>query len=328
MPTKILQVLIVICLLFAGLPLQAQGLTKIRLGAPAPSAVVAPIWIPKEAGIYAKYGFDPEVIFFNSGGLALRATLAGDVPVTIGSGSDIVPAVLSGAKAFLVSSYVEKIPLTLVAASEIKQVSQLRGKRVAISRFGSNSDVAMRYVVAKAGLDPQRDVTFLQVGGQSERFAALKSGAVHAALLAPPITLIAQRLNLNVLVDLADTDLEYMYAGIATTKTYLDSHPDSVEKLVKAFVEGVHFAKTNKEAAKRIMAKYVKGSASELEESYQAIIQKVFKVDPTMSLSATQAALTQVAERVPEAKSARPEDFVNTQITNKLKQEKFVANLR
>lgn len=81
--------------------IEAQNLMKIRIGSPAPSAVVAPIWIPKEAGIYAKYGLDPEVVFFNSGGLSLITLIAGEVPIALSGGSDIVPAVLSGGPVFL-----------------------------------------------------------------------------------------------------------------------------------------------------------------------------------------------------------------------------------
>jgi NitT/TauT family transport system substrate-binding protein len=182
---------------------------KIRIGSPAPSAVVAPIWIPKESGIYAKYGLDPEVIFFNSGGLSLVTLIAGEVPIALSGASDIVPAVLSGGPVFLVSSYAERIPLTLVGAAGIKTVSGLKNKKVAISRFGSNTDVAVRYLITQAGMDPQRDVTIVQVGGQSSRFAALTNGSVDATVIGPPSTLIARKLNLNLLVNLANTDLEF-----------------------------------------------------------------------------------------------------------------------
>ena len=306
----------------------AQSLLKIRVGSPAPSAVVAPIWIPQEAGIYAKYGLDTEIIFFNSGGLSLRTLIAGEVPITMSGGSDIIPAVLSGGPVFLISSYAERIPLTLVTSPAIKSVNQLRNKKLAISRFGSNTDVAMRYLISKAGMDPTKDVTFVQVGGQSARFAALKNGSVDATVIGPPSTLIARKLNLNLLVNLAASDLEFLYAGIATTKSYLSARPDVVERYLKAFVEGVHFAKTNKEKTIKYMSKHLKGAAEELEESYNEMILKVIKVDPTISESATRAVLEQVADRMPEAKNAKPGDFVNTAVIDKLKSEKFLARLR
>jgi len=306
----------------------AQNLLKIRVGSPAPSAVVAPIWIPQQAGIFAKYGLDTEVIFFNSGGLSLTTLIAGEVPITMSGGSDIIPAVLNGGPVFLISSYAERIPLTLVTSSTIKSVNQLKNKKLAISRFGSNTDVAMRYIVSKAGMDPTKDVTFVQVGGQSARFAALQSGSVDATVIGPPSTLIARKLNLNLLVNLAASDLEFLYAGLATTKSYLNARPDVVERYLKAFVEGVHFAKTNKERTIKYMSKHLKGSAEELEESYREMILKVIKVDPTISTSATRAVLEQVSTRMPEAKNAKPEDFVDNAIINRLKEERFLARLR
>jgi NitT/TauT family transport system substrate-binding protein len=301
---------------------------KIRIASPAPSAVVAPIWIPKEAGIYAKYGLDPELIFFNSGGLSLVTLIAGEVPIALSGGSDIIPAVLSGGPVFLVSSYAERIPLTLVTTSGIKSVSALKNKKVAISRFGSNTDVAMRYLISKAGMDPQKDVTLVQVGGQSSRFAALTNGSVDATVIGPPSTLIARKLNLNLLVNLASTDLEFQYAGLATSKAYLRNRPDVVERFVKAFVEGIHFAKQNKERSMKYMAKHLQGSAEELEESYNEMILKVVKVDPSISERGIQAVLEQTANRIPEAKNAKPGDFVNTEIINKLKRDGFIARLR
>jgi NitT/TauT family transport system substrate-binding protein len=290
--------------------------------------VVAPIWIPKEAGIYSKYGLDPEIVFFNSGGLSLITLIAGEVPITLSGGSDIVPAVLSGGPVFLISSYAERIPLTLVTSREIKTVGALKNKKIAISRFGSNTDVAVRYLISQAGMDPQKDVTIVQVGGQSSRFAALKNGSVDATVIGPPSTLIARRLNLNLLVNLASTDLEFQYAGIATTKSYLSSRPDVVERFVKAFVEGIHFAKNNKETAIKYMAKHLQGSPEELEESYNEMILKVVKVDPSISPRGVKAVLTQTANRLPEAKNAKPEDFVNLDIVTKLKREGFIASLK
>jgi NitT/TauT family transport system substrate-binding protein len=301
---------------------------KIRIGSPAPSAVVAPIWIPKESGIYAKYGLDPEVIFFNSGGLSLVTLIAGEVPIALSGASDIVPAVLSGGPVFLVSSYAERIPLTLVGAAGIKTVSGLKNKKVAISRFGSNTDVAVRYLITQAGMDPQRDVTIVQVGGQSSRFAALTNGSVDATVIGPPSTLIARKLNLNLLVNLANTDLEFQYAGLATTKAYLKNRPDVVERFVKAFAEGIYFAKNNKERSMKYMAKHLQGSAEELEESYNEMILKVVKVDPSVSERGIKAVLEQIAIRIPEAKNAKPDDFVNTEIINKLRRDGFVASLK
>jgi ABC-type nitrate/sulfonate/bicarbonate transport system substrate-binding protein len=309
-------------------PIAAQNLMKIRIGSPAPSAVVAPIWIPKESGIYAKYGLDPEVIFFNSGGLSLITLIAGEVPIALSGGSDIVPAVLSGGPVVLVSSYAERIPLTLVTAAGIKTVSDLKNKKVAISRFGSNTDVAVRYLISQAGMDAQRDVTIVQVGGQSSRFAALTNGSVDATVIGPPSTLIARKLNLNSLVNLANTDLEFQYAGLATTKSYLKNRPDVVERFVKAFVEGIHFAKRNKERAMKYMAKHLQGSADELEESYNEMILKVVKVDPSISERGIKAVIEQTANRIPEAKNVKPDDLVNTEIINKLRRDGFTASLK
>ncbi len=307
---------------------EAQNLLKIRIASPAPSAVVAPVWIPKDAGIYAKYGLDPEIIFFNSGGLSLVTLIAGEVSIALSSGSDIVPAVLSGAPVFLISSYAEKIPLTLVTSPEIRTVGALKNKKIAISRFGSNTDVAVRYLISHAGMDPQKDVTILQVGDQSSRFAALKNGSVDATVIGPPSTLIARKLNLNLLVNLASTDLEFQYAGLATTKSYLSSRPDIVERFVKAFVEGIHFAKKNKERALKYMAKHLQGSVEELEESYDEMVLKVVKVDPSISERGMKAVLAQTALRIPGAKNAKTEDFINLEIINKLKRENFIAGLK
>ncbi|HEX9145728.1 MAG TPA: ABC transporter substrate-binding protein [Candidatus Binatia bacterium] len=247
----------------------AQKLEKMRVGYNAITGSNSALWISKEAGLTAKNGLDVEFIYIESGSRITQAMLAGDLRLgNTGSGSSI-QARAKGADTVIILSVMPTVPFQVVARAEIRKPEDLRGKKFAISTFGSTTDFGARYFLEKAGLKVGKDIIVLQGGGQSTRLAALKQGVVDATLLGAPTLLVAKQLGLNVLADLVDLGFHYDFGSIATARSFIESNRDAVRRFVRAYVEGVHYFKTHAEESKKIMARYLReNEPAVLEETY------------------------------------------------------------
>src|SRR6266508_6242576 len=149
--------------------------------------------IAKEAGVFKKHGLDPQLILTPGGSLGFQAMMGGDVAMVMAYGSAAGTSNLAGADVVIIASFLNTFPYSLISIPEIKKVDQLVGGKVAISRFGSATDVSVRMSLAKVGLNPDKDVTILQIGTQTTRFAALQSKQVQATIITPPFTLTARK---------------------------------------------------------------------------------------------------------------------------------------
>ena len=261
--------LLILLLSLAPGKVAAQKLEKMRVGYNAITGSNSALWISKEAGFTAKNGLDVEFIYIESGSRITQAMVAGDLRLgNTGSGPSI-QAHAKGADTVIVLSVMPTLPFQVVARPEIKKPDDLRGKKLAISTFGSTTDFAARYFLEKTGLKIGKDVTVLQAGGQSTRLAALKQGAVDATLLGAPTLLVAKQFGLQVLGDLVDMGFHYDFGSIATTRSFIDSNRDAVRRFVRAYVEGVHYFKTHPAESKKIMGRYLReNEPAVLEETY------------------------------------------------------------
>src|SRR5215467_4188004 len=233
-------VLMAFLLLFSPDRLAAQKLEKMRVGYNAITGSNSALWISREAGFTAKNGLDVDFIYIESGSRIMQAMVAGDLRLgNTGSGPSI-QAHARGADTVIILSVMPTLPFQVVARPEIKKPEDLRGKKLAISTFGSTTDFAARFFLEKTGLTVGKDVVVLQSGGQSTRLAALKQGAVDATLLGAPTLLVAKQFGLHILADLVDMGFHYDFGSIATTRSFINSNRDAVRKFVRAYVEGVH----------------------------------------------------------------------------------------
>ena len=141
---------------------------------------------------------------------------------------------------------------------------QLKGKAVAVSRFGSGSDFATRYALERYGLVPEKDVAILEIGSQPARFAALEKRKVQGVMVQVPFTRMAKKMGFNTLADLQMLGLEYQHTALATTRTLIKSRPDLVRNVIKAYVEGIHYYKTHRGEALAAQRKYLRPTTPRL----------------------------------------------------------------
>jgi len=313
-------------LAFAGNPgSQAPAPVKLRVGVAGIEPAMAGLWMAKEAGFFVKEGLEIEFVFFSSGTEGVQALVAGDLAVMAVGGPSAIRAVLAGAELVWIAELLGTMPYTLFAAPEITTPADLRGRRLGISKFGSSSDFAARYMLARLGLDAARDVTILQLGDHGVRFAALRAGSIDATVFFPPETLIARRLGLRELADTTSLGLKYPHEELVVSRSFLRKQPDTIRRLLKALIRGTHYFKTHPEEGIRCLAEYLKTEDAEaLAETYR-VYAHLIPMKPLPTLEGIQMVLKEIED--PRARRAKPEDFVDLRLVRELDETGFIDRL-
>ncbi len=311
---------------FQLLPALAQR-TPLRTSYSAPTANNSPIWIAKERGLLAKHGLDAQVLFIESGTTTIQALIAGETQIAQVAGTVVISSALAGSDVVAIAGLENRIAFSLVTQKEIKRPEQLKGKRLAISRFGSASDLGARLFLQRLGLVAERDVTLLQVGGTNTRLAAITKGSVEATVLTPEFYILAKKAGLNTLADPVTTKIDFPQNGIATSRSFLKAKPDLVSKYLMANIEAIHLFKTRQEETMQIMSKYLKIQDREALEEIYKLYREILQPVPLPTARGMQTLLDWTAQRDPRAKGAKPEQFIDTTPLRDIEKSGFIARL-
>jgi NitT/TauT family transport system substrate-binding protein len=305
-----------------------RPLEKLTIAYSSVSGNMAPLWITHERGFFRKNGLDVQIVFIESGSTAVQSLSNKDVAFAQMAGAGVLQSRLRGSDVVMIAGFLNTLDYQLMVEKSITKPDQLKGKAMAVSRFGSSSDFATRYALEKLGLVPDKDVTILEIGTQPARFAALESGKIQAAMIAVPLTVRAKALGFRVLADLQMLGLEYQHTGLVTTQALIKSRPDLVRNVMRSYVEGIHYYKTNRPESIAILAKYLKTNDSELlNEVYTDLGLTLTPQKPYPTLRGIDIMLRELAARDAKAKAARPEDFVDLTFIKELDSSGFIDRL-
>ncbi|MGE5217957.1 MAG: ABC transporter substrate-binding protein [Chloroflexota bacterium] len=309
-------------------PTAARAQKPIIVGVAGPAVNLVYAYVTQDAGLWKKNGLDTRVVLFESGSTLAQIARSGEIQFAINSGPTTIAARTQGADAIIVAAAVNTLPYSLVAAKGITKLDQLKGKKVGISRFGSGTDTAIRLVCKRFGLDPTKDIMILQGGTQPSRLQALSAGALDATLVSPPLDLTAKKQGLSILVNIAELGIPYPQLVIETSERINRENPLAVKNFLKGFIEALHYVATHKDETKKIITKYLKTSDPEiLEATYQSFMQ-VTDYSATPNLDGMRNAIEEVAQRVPAAKTKKPEDFIDRRFLKELEKEGFFKRLQ
>ena len=304
----------------------AAELTRLRVGSLI-SGEFSQAYIAQKKGFFEKNGLAVELVYFQGGSQVIQAMLGGDIPLTVTAGPEGVIAKLQGADIVLLSANNPTMHFSLFVPPEIKKIEELKGKMAGISRFGSSSDFCIRYIFKSAGL-AENDVTIVQIGDNPTRLAALKSKAIQASVFTTPNSVRARKAGYVSLVDAYKLGLKFQGSGIASTGAFLRDHRPVVEQFFKGFLEGVAYAKSQREESLRLIKEFMKlKDQDEVEETYQVIIRDIQPRKPYPTREGVETVLRNIESTLPKAKTARPEDLVDESVLRRLDQSGFIDNL-
>jgi len=313
----------VVFVLLITFPVSVRSADSIIVGVAGPAINMVYSFVARDTGFFSKYGLDARIVVFDAGSILAQAALSGEVKISVSSGPATIASRSQGADTIIVAACVNILPYSIVAAKGITEWNQLKGKKIAISRFGSGTDTAVRLVLKKYGLDPAKDVIIVQLGTQPNRFQALAAGAIDATIVSPPLDIAAKKQGYPIVVNITDLGIPYPQQVIETTDRFTRESPHTAKSFLKGFIEGVRYALTHKEETKKIITKYLKTTDPEiLEATYQSFVQVT---DPGCypNMEGMRNAMDEVAARVPAIKNKKPEDFVNTYVLRDLEKEGF-----
>ena len=216
---------------------------------------------------------------------------------------------------------------SVVALPGIARVEQLRGKKLGVSGFGSASHLAALLLLRRLNFDPNKDVTIVVAGTTTERIAAMAAGAIDATLLTPTEVVMARKRGYGEIYDLLDMGIEVQGNGFATSRSFIRSHRDTAKAALKGYVEAVHYILANKSGTSQIMAQYLRNADPEvLDSAYRGFVKMVPK-KPYPTVKGIQFHLDQLAAELPQARSAKPEQFVDLSLLQELEREGFFGEL-
>jgi NitT/TauT family transport system substrate-binding protein len=261
------------------------------------AASSAAVWAALETKTFQKHGLEPEYIIIDNGTVAGQALLAGELQYLISTGALAITANVKGGDIAIIGGIINFIPFQLIGRPEIKNADDLRGKRIAISRFGSASDFAAREALKKLRLDPVKDSAIIQVGGQSARFTALMQNSVQAAVFNEPLsTLTVRKHKMNLLADLANLDLPFPNTDYLVRREYLQAHRPQVNSFMRAIIEGMRAIRTNRTLGINVIQKYLKmNNAEEAAIAYDYyVVQHMRDIPELPSRDGLAAAIDQI----------------------------------
>jgi NitT/TauT family transport system substrate-binding protein len=303
----------------------AQDLKKIKIGYPAISYNQIHIWVAKDAGLFRKQGLDAEIIFFRGGQMATQALVAGDPPiVNIGT---VVQAGLQGHDVVLIASSENSYNYSVVAQPAIAKLEQLKGKRLGVSGFGSASHNASLILLKRFNLEAGKDVALVVAGPTTDRLAAVEAGRIDATILTASELPRARKQGLVEVYDMVNLGVEVQGNGFATSRSFIKSQRDTVLAALKRYVEAIFYIHRNRDDTRKVVAKYLRlNDAEVLDATYQAFVKTVSK-RPYPTLKGIQFLLDEVAAKSPNAKTAKPEQFVDLSLLQQLEKEGFFAEM-
>ena len=214
---------------------------------------IAPLYLGQDVGLFKKQGLNLEMIFIPGGSLSLQALIGKSLDLLLTGGPPVVNGYLQGAKIKIIGGVTNLLPYMFVATGGIRSAEQLKGKRIGISRFGSNTDYVVRLALNQFALSPN-DVQIIQVGGSQARLVAMKSGAIHATVLSPEESIVAQKMGYGILLDFIEKGIEFPHVNVVARDDYLETQAQTVRGFMRAYIESVRFYKSHRaEAVSKIV---------------------------------------------------------------------------
>ena len=237
-----------------------------------------PWWVAKDAGHFDKNGLDVDLFYEGASSAIVQAMLAGEANFAGLAGPSVVTNVLAGGDVIQIAAIVKTFTIPMYSQPSIKEVAQLKGQKVAVSRFGSISHIAAQNIFQKAGVT---GVTVVQSGGTPESAAMLMSGNVVAAMVPPPQSLMLKEKGFRELVSVKqfrEWNIPVVENGVAARRSFIDKNPNVAKRFVRAAFEGIQTIYTNKELAIKSLAKYTKVNDEKiLDESYRYSVEALSK---------------------------------------------------
>ncbi len=270
-----------------------------------------PVLVGKDSGLFAKQGLNVEPIHIRGGALITTMIMSGTVQFSGAGAESVVSARIEGGDVSLLACPADTDVVYFVGRPEIKNPAQLKGKSSGVTRLGSTTHYYLRAALRSLGLDPEKDMTILQLGGGAEIVTAMRSGRVAAAALPYRNTYSLIQAGWPLLVDQSTANFIYPSSCVATSRSFIKSSPAVVERFLKAYVEAIRLIKKDSAVVEQSIKKWHRESDAGFIKKTAEVYAKIFKPIPYVSDQGLEIVLKELATRRPVSKEffGKPELF-------------------
>jgi len=285
-------------------------------------------WVAQAAGLFQKYNLDLQLVYIPSSAIVTAAMLGGDADIALTGGVGNVRAYLQGATDLVFVGGVKNVMTqSIVAGGSIKTPEDLKKKRIGVSRLGSNTEYFTIQALRRFGLEPIRDYSFIQTGGDPESLAALLSHGIEVATMAVPTNGMAVAQGYHYVVYGPDLNIPYAATSFVTLRSIVAKRPRVVGAFLRVMAEATKILHTDKEFSYKVLAKELKvNDRKVLDAAYNAEI-KVLESRLVLQPEALQAILDEVAQIDPRAKKIKPQDLMDLRYTDEMEKSGFFDKL-
>jgi len=285
-------------------------------------------WVAQEAGLFKKYNLDFNLVFISSSPIVTAALLGGDAEMTVTGGIGNVAAYVKGSTDIVFTGGIKNVMTqTLVAGGNIKRPEDLKGKRIGVSRIGGNSHYFTIQALRRYNMEPNRDYSFLQTGGDPETLAALMSGSLEVANLTPPTDAQAIARGYHYVIYGPDLKIPYSATAFVTKRSVMAKRPAVVANFMRAMAEASKLVHTEREFYYKVLGKYLRiQDRSVLDSAYNAEI-KALEPRLTIRMESLQAILDELAPTDARAKNVKPQELVDSRYLDEMNKSGFMDQL-
>ena len=277
-----------------------------------------PFWVALDAGEFKKAGLEVDPVLISGGSKSMQALLSGGLDIAHVSGGVSVQASLSGADVTILATAANSMSAGVIAAKDVRNYQDLRGKKSGIASFGGNNDIGLRFAFKKNGVNPDKDVTFLQLGGERNRLTALERGAISATIMSPPGLFVAEAQGYSRLGDLNTMGMRYPELSIVGRKRDLKDRRDLIRRYLRAYLEAVRVMKSNRELTVRVIEKYIHvGSKAEALKTYDYFVKSISDTLRTEREGITEFLAT-LEPKTAGASKRNPNEFIDESVLDEV----------
>jgi len=301
--------------------------SRIRAAYSAMSGSMAWVWAAKEGGYFDKHGLKLDLIYIGGTAQLFQSMLAGEIEFGIGGGPSIINANIQRKSIVPVAGTLNRMIMKIMATPQIKTAADIRGKRIAVTRFGTSTDFAARLFLKSWGLSAEKDAVILQVGSVPNVLASLQSGASQAGALSPPAHLQAEKMGLAELMDLSKGDIYYPFTYVAVSAGFLERNKNLIKPFLAASVEGIYRFKTDKPFAKKLIAKNLRINDDKVLEETHQLFSELFERVPFVKREGMVSLAQILAEKDPKIEAFKVDSIIEDIYVRELESSGFIKTL-
>jgi NitT/TauT family transport system substrate-binding protein len=306
--------LLILAGLTLGLGADAHAQQRVAASYPGIAGYNIPFWVALDGGEFKKAGLAVDPVMISGGSKSMQALLSGGLDFAHVSGGVSVQANLSGADVTILATAANSMSAGVIAAKDVKTFQDLRGKKIGIASFGGNNDIGLRFAFKKNGINPDKEVTFLQMGGERNRLTALERGAIAATIMSPPGLFVAEAQGYSRLGDLSAMGMRYPELSIVGRKRDLKERRDLVRRYLRAYLESVRVMKSNRDLTVRVIEKYIHvGSKAEALKTYDYFVKSISDTLRTEREGITEFLAT-LETKTPGVSKRNPNEFIDESV--------------